>query len=98
VLIRTPEGRDGGSPCRSQAWSARRIVCDLKPGEKVTIGDTYGLIRYGSRLDTYLPRAPRYSCCPASGPSAARRSLRSCRDEAPRQAAPLCQCACCRAR
>jgi phosphatidylserine decarboxylase len=34
---------------------ARRIVCDIKPGEKVTIGDTYGLIRYGSRLDTYLP-------------------------------------------
>jgi phosphatidylserine decarboxylase len=27
----------------------------VKPGDKVSIGDTYGLIRYGSRLDTYLP-------------------------------------------
>jgi phosphatidylserine decarboxylase len=34
---------------------ARRIVCDAQPGEKLSIGDTYGLIRFGSRLDTYLP-------------------------------------------
>ena len=32
-----------------------RIVCNVKVGDKLTIGDTYGLIRYGSRLDTYLP-------------------------------------------
>jgi phosphatidylserine decarboxylase len=34
---------------------ARRIVCDVRVGDKVSIGDTYGLIRFGSRLDTYLP-------------------------------------------
>jgi len=34
---------------------ARRIVCEAKVGDKLGIGDTYGLIRYGSRLDTYLP-------------------------------------------
>jgi phosphatidylserine decarboxylase len=34
---------------------ARRIVCDAHVGDKLTIGDTYGLIRFGSRLDTYLP-------------------------------------------
>ncbi len=34
---------------------ARRIVCDARVGDKLTIGDTYGLIRFGSRLDTYLP-------------------------------------------
>jgi phosphatidylserine decarboxylase len=34
---------------------ARRIVCDARVGDKVSIGDTYGLIRFGSRLDTYLP-------------------------------------------
>jgi phosphatidylserine decarboxylase len=34
---------------------ARRIVCDAKVGDKLSIGQTYGLIRYGSRLDTYLP-------------------------------------------
>jgi phosphatidylserine decarboxylase len=34
---------------------ARRIVCDVHAGDKLSIGDTYGLIRFGSRLDTYLP-------------------------------------------
>lgn len=33
---------------------ARRIVCDARVGDKIDIGATYGLIRYGSRLDTYL--------------------------------------------
>jgi phosphatidylserine decarboxylase len=34
---------------------ARRIICDAHRGDKLSIGDTYGLIRFGSRLDTYLP-------------------------------------------
>ena len=34
---------------------ARHIVCDARPGDQLAIGDTYGLIRFGSRLDTYLP-------------------------------------------
>ena len=34
---------------------ARRIVCTVASGAPVRIGDTYGLIRFGSRLDTYLP-------------------------------------------
>lgn len=54
VLIRTPDGREVIA-VQIAGLVARRIVCDIKPGEKVTIGDTYGLIRYGSRLDTYLP-------------------------------------------
>jgi phosphatidylserine decarboxylase len=36
---------------------ARRIVCDARVGDTLAIGDTYGLIRFGSRLDTYLPPA-----------------------------------------
>lgn len=54
VLIRTPEGQEVIA-VQIAGLIARRIVCGIKPGEKVTIGDTYGLIRYGSRLDTYLP-------------------------------------------
>ncbi|HEX4301946.1 MAG TPA: phosphatidylserine decarboxylase [Rhizomicrobium sp.] len=34
---------------------ARRIVCDLKLGDTVVRGDRYGMIRFGSRLDVYLP-------------------------------------------
>jgi phosphatidylserine decarboxylase len=54
VLIRTPEGRDV-VVVQIAGLVARRIVCDVGAGDKVTIGDTYGLIRFGSRLDTYLP-------------------------------------------
>jgi phosphatidylserine decarboxylase len=35
---------------------ARRIVCYLKKGDNVKCGERYGLIRFGSRLDVYLPR------------------------------------------
>jgi phosphatidylserine decarboxylase len=34
---------------------ARRIVCDVTAGSPVLAGATYGLIRFGSRVDTYLP-------------------------------------------
>ena len=34
---------------------ARRIVCDLKVGQQVKAGERYGLIRFGSRTDIYLP-------------------------------------------
>jgi phosphatidylserine decarboxylase len=34
---------------------ARRIVCHLKPGQTVTIGERFGLIRFGSRAEVYLP-------------------------------------------
>jgi phosphatidylserine decarboxylase len=34
---------------------ARRIVCDLGVGAPVLAGTTYGMIRFGSRVDTYLP-------------------------------------------
>jgi phosphatidylserine decarboxylase len=34
---------------------ARRIVCDIDRGASVQTGQTYGLIRFGSRVDTYLP-------------------------------------------
>ena len=54
VLIRTPEGHEVVA-VQIAGLVARRIVCDIGPGEKVAIGETYGLIRYGSRLDTYLP-------------------------------------------
>jgi phosphatidylserine decarboxylase len=54
VQIRTPEGFDV-IVVQIAGLIARRIVCDVAPGDTVAIGDTYGLIRFGSRLDTYLP-------------------------------------------
>lgn len=34
---------------------ARRIVCWLSPGDLVVRGERFGLIRFGSRMDTFLP-------------------------------------------
>ena len=35
---------------------ARRIVCYAKPGDELTTGERYGLIRFGSRVDIFLPK------------------------------------------
>ena len=34
---------------------ARRIVCDLEPGEPSIVGEEFGMIRFGSRVDVFLP-------------------------------------------
>ena len=35
---------------------ARRILCDLEPGQDVKAGERFGMIRFGSRVDVYLPK------------------------------------------
>ena len=34
---------------------ARRIVCWVEDGEELPVGERFGLIRFGSRVDVYLP-------------------------------------------
>jgi len=34
---------------------ARRAVCRVKPGDTLKRGERYGIIKFGSRLDVYLP-------------------------------------------
>ena len=34
---------------------ARRVVCRAKPGDEVRAGDRYGVMKFGSRMDVYLP-------------------------------------------
>lgn len=60
VRIRTEEGVEIVA-VQIAGLLARRIVCDVHPGDKLSIGDTYGLIRFGSRLDTYLPAGAQVS-------------------------------------
>jgi phosphatidylserine decarboxylase len=38
---------------------ARRIVCEVAEGDLVRVGNTYGLIRFGSRVDLYVPAGSR---------------------------------------
>ena len=60
VRIRTEDGVDIVA-VQIAGLLARRIVCDVHAGDKLSIGDTYGLIRFGSRLDTYLPTGTEVS-------------------------------------
>lgn len=34
---------------------ARRIICELKEGDKAQIGERFGMIKFGSRVDIFLP-------------------------------------------
>jgi phosphatidylserine decarboxylase len=35
---------------------ARRIVCKIKPGDQVKTGRRFGMIKFGSRVDLFLPK------------------------------------------
>ena len=50
-----PRTASGSAVVQIAGLLARRIVCDVGPGDEVAAGETYGLIRFGSRVDTYLP-------------------------------------------
>ena len=54
VSLRLPDGR-AAAVVQVAGLVARRIVCQLKPGQHVRAGERYGLIRFGSRTDVYLP-------------------------------------------
>lgn len=53
VSIRTSLGVVG--VVQVAGWLARRIVCHLQEGQQVETGQRFGMIRFGSRLDVYLP-------------------------------------------
>ena len=54
LWLRTPEGRD--VTCVQVAGLiARRILCYVKLGDRLARGQRYGFIRFGSRVDLYLP-------------------------------------------
>jgi phosphatidylserine decarboxylase len=46
---------------------ARRIVTDSRPGDRVTQGERLGMIRFGSRVDVFLPRSTRHTVQVAVG-------------------------------
>lgn len=56
TVLMKPEGKsDSIAFVQIAGLIARRIICQLKAGEKVSAGNIYGLIRFGSRMDIYLP-------------------------------------------
>jgi phosphatidylserine decarboxylase len=54
IKITTPDGLTLGV-AQIAGMVARRILCDLKEGQSVKTGERFGMIRFGSRVDVYLP-------------------------------------------
>jgi phosphatidylserine decarboxylase len=54
VWLRTPDGQDVTS-VQVAGLIARRILCYVDKGAKLQRGQRYGFIRFGSRVDVYLP-------------------------------------------
>ena len=54
LVLRTPEGRDF-AVVQIAGLVARRIRCDVREGQQLLTGQRFGMIRFGSRVDVYLP-------------------------------------------
>lgn len=54
VVVRDEQGREVLSR-QIAGFVARRIVCDVEPGDYAEVGDEFGLIRFGSRVDVFMP-------------------------------------------
>src|SRR6267142_120907 len=57
LVISTPNGRIG--VIQIAGLVARRIVSFVREGQSIAAGERFGLIRFGSRLDVYLPEGTR---------------------------------------
>jgi phosphatidylserine decarboxylase len=62
---------------------ARRIVCFVRQGEALGAGDRFGLIRFGSRVDVYMPGAVRLLVTIGSKAIAGETVLAELRSKAP---------------
>jgi phosphatidylserine decarboxylase len=58
LAIRLPDGREI-AVVQIAGLIARRIVCDVREGDTVRAGQRFGIIRFGSRTDLYLPEGIR---------------------------------------
>ncbi len=54
LLIKTPSGQEV-LVIQIAGLIGRRILCDVLEGQDVQAGETFGMIRFGSRVDLYLP-------------------------------------------
>src|SRR5207247_5814016 len=43
-------------------YIARRIVCPVKAGDTLRVGERFGMIKFGSRVDLYLPMSVILQC------------------------------------
>lgn len=54
IVLQDPQGREV-LVRQIAGFVARRIVCELEPGDTSIVGEEFGMIRFGSRVDVFLP-------------------------------------------
>ena len=55
LVLRTADNRDF-AVVQIAGLVARRIRCDVREGQSLKTGQRFGMIRFGSRVDVYLPK------------------------------------------
>ena len=83
LVIETEGGRFG--VVQIAGFVARRIVCFARQGEAVGAGDRIGLIRFGSRVDVYMPGTARPLVTIGSKAIAGETALAELRSNGPRR-------------
>jgi phosphatidylserine decarboxylase len=63
MRLKTPDGQEL-AVVQIAGLVARRIVCWAFDGQKLSAGERYGMIRFGSRVDVYLPDDSRVLVIP----------------------------------
>ncbi len=58
LALALPDGRDM-AVVQIAGLIARRILCHAREGDRVQAGERFGIIRFGSRTDLYLPEGVR---------------------------------------
>ena len=66
-LIRTVEPKDRLIVRQISGAIARRIVCEAQEGQKLTGGQKFGMIKFGSRTELYLPSRDDIKCLVRKG-------------------------------
>lgn len=83
LVIENGTGRFG--VVQIAGFIARRIVCFVRQGEVMGAGDRFGLIRFGSRVDVYMPGVVRPLVTVGSKAIAGETALAELRSSAPRR-------------
>ena len=61
-IIRTDSPEDRLIVRQISGAIARRIVCATKEGQELTIGEKFGMIKFGSRTELYVPARANIKC------------------------------------
>ena len=62
TMIRLSEPNDKLVIRQISGAIARRIVCQTKPGDVLSAGEQFGMIKFGSRTELYFPAGSKIKC------------------------------------